>query len=559
MNKHRTHQIDEAAQAVLKSAIPPSWVLNDQGKDYAKDYLVEIGEDNNDLSGDSFYIQLKGQEKATFIDSGKHVSFSLKSRYAKYYLDKITDLPVYLVVVDIGTKHGWWLFMQPYLENDQRWRDKNSHSINIPVENTITDMPKWEGDIENAKAWLRAHHPSSIADAIGAQKNRFQSKDDRFKVKVTLVDEKPVYELRAIEEVPITFVFKKDSADMLERLSNLFDKGMKVEFLPGEVLVTGSRMFEEVADSGLIMQAQKKIPVSITLICEDDEGKELGRLGDIKGIIAGGQKEMWCEGSLGDSLFTMKLGPIGIGMSGTVTLNISLRAWNNQKLLNMAYFDQFHQFIPALMKSKKTRVVCQESGNEVFSVTAPLHEYMLSKGEEIARYLALLFQTRFVMIHYKRNPAWVVDEYDEDNRKTAAQMYALLNNKTWKQEMPFVRLKASRERHEPKMASTIRPNQRKTLSIESSCTVALLGEKIDEGRMLLIYTDMAIRMVKPRVKKEKGIRQKANNKSQTGIIKYEFTGSKTTLLYMRKMKDGEEINKDENELILDGFDITIIT
>ena len=51
MKRHRTHQIDDLAQRVLRDALHPSWVLNEQHNDYGKDYLVEIGEDNGDLTG----------------------------------------------------------------------------------------------------------------------------------------------------------------------------------------------------------------------------------------------------------------------------------------------------------------------------------------------------------------------------------------------------------------------------------------------------------------------------------------------------------------------------
>ena len=54
MNRHKTHQIDESAQTVLKSALALTWVVNEQHNDYGKDYLTEIGEDNGDLTGSSF-------------------------------------------------------------------------------------------------------------------------------------------------------------------------------------------------------------------------------------------------------------------------------------------------------------------------------------------------------------------------------------------------------------------------------------------------------------------------------------------------------------------------
>src|SRR4051794_40378527 len=139
MNKHRTHQIDDLAQRVLRDALPPAWVPNEQTNDYGKDYLVEIGEDNGDLTGSSFYVQLKGQERADISVDGQWVKFSLETKYAAYYLDRIKDLPVFLVVVDVTLKRGWWLFLQPVLEADQVWRGQDSTTISIPTTNDIAE------------------------------------------------------------------------------------------------------------------------------------------------------------------------------------------------------------------------------------------------------------------------------------------------------------------------------------------------------------------------------------------------------------------------------------
>ena len=86
-----------------------------QHDDYAKDYLVEIGEDDTNLTGDSFYVQLKGQQNVAVSADGKTIRFSLETKYATYYLDKIRDLPVFLVVVDVTKRQAWYRFLQPFL------------------------------------------------------------------------------------------------------------------------------------------------------------------------------------------------------------------------------------------------------------------------------------------------------------------------------------------------------------------------------------------------------------------------------------------------------------
>jgi hypothetical protein len=83
MNKHRTHQIDDRAQLILRDLLPVTWVVNEQLKDYGKDFLVEIGETDGNLTGSNFFVQLKGQEKATKSRDGAWVKFYLETKYAK--------------------------------------------------------------------------------------------------------------------------------------------------------------------------------------------------------------------------------------------------------------------------------------------------------------------------------------------------------------------------------------------------------------------------------------------------------------------------------------------
>ena len=113
-------------------------MANEQPHDHGKDYLVESGNNNGDLSGSSFYVQLKGQERAEVSAGGALVKYSLEMKYAAYYLDRIKDLPVFLVVVDVNEKKGWWLFLQPVLEGNQTWRKQDSITVNLPAANVLT-------------------------------------------------------------------------------------------------------------------------------------------------------------------------------------------------------------------------------------------------------------------------------------------------------------------------------------------------------------------------------------------------------------------------------------
>ena len=65
MKKPIQHQIDEEAQVILKDKLPKVWVKNEHKSDYGIDYHVTIGNAvSNEVTGEVFYIQLKGHGKA---------------------------------------------------------------------------------------------------------------------------------------------------------------------------------------------------------------------------------------------------------------------------------------------------------------------------------------------------------------------------------------------------------------------------------------------------------------------------------------------------------------
>src|SRR5262249_21215647 len=147
--RHRTHQIDELAQQYFRANIPVTWTYNEQGNDYGKDYLVEVGEDDGEQTGLNFFVQLKGQEQVEFTPDGTRVKFTLESKHASYYADKVKDLPVFLVVVDVNQPRCWFHFLQPDLERDRSWRKQKTVTVYLPADNDLADSAKL---LQSAKA-----------------------------------------------------------------------------------------------------------------------------------------------------------------------------------------------------------------------------------------------------------------------------------------------------------------------------------------------------------------------------------------------------------------------
>ena len=439
MKKPTSHQIDEKAQLILRDSLPPTWVINDQRKDYAKDFIVEISDEDGNLTGESFIVQLKGQLKARIISKGSLVTFSLKSKYATYYIDKVKDLPVFLVVVDINQKTAWWLFLQPELQANQNWRHKKSLSVRLPFENELTDSKRFEDAVFAAKKWLRLQHAASIEESVLAHKQKLKSADPRFDVRVSLKNEKPNFELLPNESVKIKMQFQ--GKRIVDKVRDLIDRGKVVAFEPGEVKISGSEIFTRFANGGCSIQSSFNRPGTISLICCDADGKELARLDDLPGAYTGGQKEIWFQGALAKSPVSYRFGPfVPGGANGVAKLDFDFIRWDGQRLTMLAYFDRLFKFISFLPLSSSTFVEFQSDGNSLIKNAMNMHNEPFIKP--LAGYFELVEISRQIARHFKlRNPIWSAERFDDEYEvERAEQLYGIAFQNGWEARKPKLKL-----------------------------------------------------------------------------------------------------------------------
>ncbi len=535
MKRHRNHQIDELAQRFLRDTLPPTWVPNEQHRDYGKDYLVEIGDDNGELTGSSFYLQLKGQETATVSADGSHVKFALESKYATYYSDKIKDLPVFLVVVDVTKKKGWWLFLQPVLEADQTWRKKGSITVSLPASHDITAISSVRNAVEEAKKWMRLHYPESIHESVIAHKQRIIRTDPRFDVNVSLVNDQPKFTLLAKEEVPLTFTFSGDEEVIGKKVSDLIDKGVLVSFQPGELKISGSKLLEPIEQVSCALQASITLTASLTLICRDRDGRELARLSDVPGHVRGGQQELWFDGGLANSPLTLKLGPIAPGVGGSVQLDLSLRRWDGQLLTQLAYFDRLNEFFQALPEAVSTSVECQTDGNTIFSInSAPQSQPF---AVPLGGYFKTLWKARKVALRFGIRPTWTLNTCDRDALDTAEQLYAVFFGVGWSEHQPNVKFTASFVRNEINFNVLKMADKPGPVRLTAEFTYTWFGEKIEVGRLVHDYSEMRVDILKNktlRASKNKKSKKQGKGKSRkvarNDTVEVAFIGSEATIL-----------------------------
>lgn len=440
MKRPQAHRIDELAQRIFAAVLPPEWVRNEHKNDYGKDYLVEIG-DGDELTGTSFYVQLKGQQHATINEKQNCVTFPLETRYAIYYLDRIQDLPVFLVVVDVTKKKAWWAFIQGALSRTGGWRRQNTVTIRLPLANEVSHTRKFRAAIESAKRAMRLNHPTSIHDAVAAHEDRIRALDHRFDVKTHLRRGILNFELMAREPVPLHFEFSRGNEDLEAKLTDLVERGEPVTFKPGEVKVTGSELFEFVEATGVTMRWGINVPATTAIVCTDQYETVLCQIDEIPGAFSGGRSELRYKGGLNPSPFTLEIGPITEKSGGPVRMKLRVSEWDRQPIRHLAYFDKLFGLFEALEVATITTVDCYYQGNRAFSGK-------LSKPTEASfagylAYLRLIHKARAICAHFGVNPEWSVAAFDQDTREHIEQLYAILFEGAWKASRPKLRLTAT--------------------------------------------------------------------------------------------------------------------
>ena len=143
MQRPSQHVTETKSRLIFSKLIPPEWINRDIILDYGIDKSVEIVE-NGKVTGKEFLAQIKGTEAINIADDC--VNYPIEVNNLKYYLQR--DAPVVIVVVDVNTEKGYWLFIQQYIyevldESNPNWTSQGTVTIKIPVKNDLsTTLPQ---------------------------------------------------------------------------------------------------------------------------------------------------------------------------------------------------------------------------------------------------------------------------------------------------------------------------------------------------------------------------------------------------------------------------------
>lgn len=533
MKRPRSHEIDELAMRSFQCALPPSWVVNKQPLDYAKDYVVEIVETGN-LTGTTFLVQLKGQESLSVSKDRKHATFWLKRKYAVYYADKVRQ-PVFLVLVDVNQKVGYWLFVEAYLLDDlqgKKWRKKDTVAIRVPTTNQLTDTNSLRSAVEAANQYMNALHPTAVRTAIKAHQLRLESLDPRFGVQVDVVNEREFVTVLPKEQVEVTITFKGEPGVLNPKLDNLFGRGLPTPFGPDEIEATGSPLFTEAFRAGGILEFRRPIVGAVSFLAVDRTDRVLSRLDNIPGKLTGGHTECRFEGTLPGTPLNLTITANREGGAGPVRFGFDMRRWHGSAILLLPYFDQIAAFFEGVKDAAGIDIQCFLLGNEFFS--GRIHEEDLGIFKGLSGLLPFLSKAREICRIAGVSPI-LNEKIDREKANDILELHKLLTEGEFRRKTPdaVVTCPVSRAGVLHLLKMPLRIYAPLIFATLEAQVIPFFGEKVDVGKVEHQFTHLRVAATKKQLRERLA-------QTRAKEIKVAFVGNEQSEKIIRKLGHHQE-------------------
>lgn len=114
--KRTTNHIKETASyKLLENVIPSKWMIRfPPGMDYGVDCYIELVDEENRLTGDIAFVQMKSTKQINWRAHDKGFKFHNVEKSTTNYLNGF-KIPTYLFMVDLSTKELFFLSIKEYI------------------------------------------------------------------------------------------------------------------------------------------------------------------------------------------------------------------------------------------------------------------------------------------------------------------------------------------------------------------------------------------------------------------------------------------------------------
>jgi hypothetical protein len=425
MQKHPTHVIDEQAVHIFKGSLPPEhWTVYDIRPDYGKDHKVELVE-GGEHTGLSFWVQVKGQKKVKKLKDGT-VSFKLETKDLDYHVK--LQAPVFLVVVDVSRRVGYWVFTQKYERTRLKnlpWRQQSHIQIRLPAENLISDLYSLRGAVRDAIGYMARR---SLSLGIGHAQESLKRLDPRFDVRVTATAAGEVAEVNALTDIRVEFKFGRGFFED-GRFDDLLGRGIPVSIGPGDVTAEGSLLIKSVLDETAESKGAIQICLGgvghVRLTHTDAEDRDVGRPHEIECVLEGGlQEARFCARTSFSTLILQ--GTISARADTPMELKIgcNLGPWLGRMISSLPNFELVEDLLGRLELGHRMKAEFFVGAMPIFSGYMVWGQAELDFARRTMPFVELVSEARWIVREFGLNVA-LPCQIGEDQIHEIARLYRI--------------------------------------------------------------------------------------------------------------------------------------
>ena len=355
MQQSESQRIGAEGEDRFRLMLPKGWIPQKFDRDYGEDFRV-LTVNGTEVQPGGFTVQVKTEAKVK--RKGQEIRLQLEQKDLKFWSDPGNRLPLFLVVVDLSTGKGYWLFMREYLEKTLKgWKNKKTPTVYVPLANDMADSATFMAAVKDAERYTTRANSLTAEQQIQEHFAYLRSLDDRFDFKYFHDGKDTRITLHAKQTVNIRIGVKSRlKKERHAKFARLFKLGELVSFKPGELEIEGSPLFEHLSKDGCSVQMRVNQPLHLTVGLYQRETL-LTELSHLPGRLTGGQENLVFTTSMSNSPVSVTLRKDGPSNGGTFTIDFRLAQWHRVKTSQAKLFPEVAKFIHFLREPHEIRLM----------------------------------------------------------------------------------------------------------------------------------------------------------------------------------------------------------
>jgi hypothetical protein len=365
--------IQKESENILRSMLPNNWLIREQKPDFYIDYSVEIGE-HGEPTGNIFYVQLKGI--SNLKPTHKEIKYQLKSKHLKYFRD-VLRFPVFLIVIDINQKEGYWVFLQKYIiDTFKKGIPNQTKSIRIPVVNILSDNMTFHSAIIESQKYMTDLYSTSIIKAYTNIKSSLEKNYPGASLKF-LAEKNHINISIKNSKIPLKIRIKEDKTELYKEQIEQYKKSGEIfVFKTEDIIIENFDLLNDLIKDANINRLEinnyPTINSSVSILTRDNNNHVSTILNTISGKTQIGKEYSNFSGSLQDSPFniSMKYKLIAENKSVNIQLhlNIDYTKWADKNILYLPHEEKLYNFFNDLKNNYEVELQLESQGNHLFTL-----------------------------------------------------------------------------------------------------------------------------------------------------------------------------------------------